>query len=199
MTGITTVDVLKGFSPARKQGSRYNNGGFNTYPIDNGYATAIGEGDPVKLSAGKLELATNADAVIGIFKGVRYVDANGQLQFKKNFEANTSSKGGVEFDGGYSQPLAFVDDDPESTFVVRTADAVSVSQGLLGTSFKMSAIGSVVNGRSQAVLDVAASAGTSGGHMVTIVGLYTGRNSEWGTAPTAVEVKLSNPGIVGEL
>lgn len=193
------LDVLKGLTPVRKLGAGYNNAGHATYPIANGYATAIGEGDPVKLSGGTIQLATNTDPCIGVFQGVRYIDSDDKLQFKKNFVASTSSKGGKEVEGGYQQPLAYVTDDPNQTYVVRTADSVSVSAGQLGTSYKLSAIGSVVNGRSQVVLDTAASAGTSGGHMVTILGLYTGQDSEWGDAPTAVEVKLSNHGIVGEL
>jgi len=70
---------------------------------------------------------------------------------------------------------------------------------MIGRSFKVSAIGSVVNGRSQCVIDVAASAGTSGGHMITVMGLYSEPGNAWGNAPTAVEVKWSNHGIIGEL
>lgn len=196
---ITTVDVLKGLTPARKLGSGYNAAGMNTYPIANGYGSNIGEGDPVKLSAGLIELATNTDKVIGVFDSVRYIDSNGQLQFKNKFEAGVSSQGGKEVEGGYSQPLANIIDDPNQTYVIRTSDSVAVSAGHVGSSFKVSAIGSVVGTRSQAVLDIAASAGSSGGHMVTILGLWTGRNSEFGDTPSAVEVKLSNHGLVGEL
>jgi hypothetical protein len=193
------LDVLKGLTPSRKLGSNYNSGGYTTYPIANGYASNIGEGDPVKLSAGQIQLAVNTDPTLGVFMGVRYIDSDAKLQFKKNFVAGTSSQGGKIVEGGYSQPLAFVSDDADGTFIIRTEDSVSISAGLLGQSFKVSAIGSVVNGRSQAVLDVAASAGSSGGHMVTIIGKWTGRDNDFGDAPTAVEVKLSNPGIVGEL
>jgi hypothetical protein len=83
---------------------------------------------------------------------------------------------------------------------MRTSDTVSAAV-TLGQSYKVSAIGSVVNTRSQAVLDVSASAGTSGGHMVTVVGFWTEPNNTnvAGSYSTAVEVKLSNPGIIGEL
>lgn len=194
------LDVLKGLTPNRKLGSRPNSTGFGTYPIANGYGSDIGEGDPVKLSAGVIQLADNDSVCLGIFIGCHYANADGQVIFNKTFPTGTSSKGGVQLEGGYTQPLAKVVDDPDSTFIIRTVDAVSVSQGLLGSSFKVSAIGSVVNGRSQAVLDLT-SAGTStgDGHMITVIGLWTGRDNEWGDAPTAVEVKLSNPGIVGEL
>lgn len=194
-----TLDVLKGLTPARKIGAGYNAGGFNTYPIANGYASDIGEGDPVKLSAGVIQLADNDSACIGVFKGVRFIDGDGQLQFKDKFTAGTSSQGGKEVEGGYSQPLADVYDDPNQTYIVRTqVSALEATD--IGTSYRLSAIGSVVNDRSQAVLQTT-SAGTStgDGHMVTVLGLWTGQSSEWGTGPIAVEVKLSNHGIVGEL
>lgn len=154
---------------------------------------------PVKLSVGLINVATNTAACLGVFRSVTYIDSDGKLQVKKNFVANTSSQGGKVVFGGYTQPMAMVCDDPNQTYVIRTATSVSISAGMIGRSFKVSAIGSVVNGRSQAVLDVAASAGTSGGHMVTILGLYHGQNNTWGVGPNAVEVKLSNHGFVGEL
>jgi len=199
MTGITTVDVLKGLTPTRKRGANYNSAGFNTYLIANGYSNAIGEGDPVKLSGGVVQLADNDSVCLGVFKGVRYIDSNGQLQFKNAFPAGTSSKGGQEVEGGYTQPLADIYDDPDQTYVVRTLSSALAATDI-GTSYRISAIGSVVGSRSQAVLQTT-SAGTStgDGHMVTVLGLWTGRNSEWGSGPIAVEVKLSNPGIVGEL
>jgi hypothetical protein len=195
----TALNILKGFTPTRKVGSNAATGGLNAYPVSNGYATAIGNGDPVKLSAGKIELATNAGAVLGTLQGVMYVDSNGAFQVSPNFVAATSSKAGVVVAQGLTQPIALVNDDPNQTFVMRTVTAASISAGMIGRSFKVSAIGSVVGGRSQCVIDVAASAGTSGGHMITVMGLFSEPGNAWGNAPTAVEVKLSNPGIIGEL
>lgn len=192
------LDVLKGLTPVRKLGSNYNSGGFNTYPIVNGLAENIGEGDPVKLSGGTLSLAVNTDPCIGVFQSVRFIDSNGLLQIKPNFESGTSSKGGIIVEGGYTQPLANVHDDPNQTFLIRTDDATTVSIGNLGQSFAVSAIGSVVGKRSQAVLDVTSVSGAQDGSIVTIIGKYTGRDSEFGDTPIAVEVKLSNYGIVGE-
>lgn len=192
------ITITKGLTVTRKLGAGYNTAGFNVYPITNGYGSNIGHGDPVKLSAGKIELATNAGAVIGVFAGCKFVDDEGRLQVKKNFVAGTSSKGGSTVEGDYTQPVAMVYDDPNQTFVIRTLTCVSA--GALGKSFKVSAIGSVVGEQSQAVLDVAASAGTSGGHMVTIIGLWQEPNNTWDVSGgTAVEVKLSNYGIIGEL
>lgn len=193
------LDVLKGLTPTRKLGSGYNECGFNSYPIANGYASNIGEGDPVKISAGVIQLADNDTVCFGVFKGVRYIDSDSQLQFKRNFTAGTSSKGGVDVGGGYLQPLAEVYDGVNQTYIVRTLSSALAATNI-GASYRMSAIGSVVNGRSQAVLQTT-SAGTStgDGHMVTVMGLWTGQSSEWGTGPIAVEVKLSNHGMVGEL
>lgn len=194
------LDVLKGLTPTRKRGSGYNGAGGNHYPVANGYGTNLGEGDPVKLNGGVVELATNDDPVLGVFQSVSYIDANGLLQVKRNFVAGTSSQGNKEVYGGYQQPMALIIDDPNQTYILRTPDSVAVSAGQIGTTFTVSAIGSVVAGRSQAVLDATPATSVSAGNqMVTLLGLWTGRDSEFGTAPNAVEVKLSNPGIVGEL
>ncbi len=197
------LDVTKGFTPARKLGSTPNNSATGTYPIRNGYATAIGNGDPVLLSAGFIKLGANGSPCIGVLGGVRYIDADSRLVFTPNFIAATSSKGGVEVEGGYTQPLAYVYDDPGQTYVVRTLlTALPVSA--VGRSYRMSAIGSVnAIGQSEAVLDVNATAGTSAGdgHMVTVIGIWKGQDSNFGTGatPIAVEVKLSNYGSVQEL
>lgn len=195
----TTLNILKGLTPTRKLGSNYNAGAGNWYPVSNGYATAIGNGDPVKLSAGKIELATNAGVVLGTLQQVMYINSDGELTFDDDFVAATSSKGGVIVANGVAQVFALVNDDPNQTYIMRTVDAASISAGMIGRSFKVSAIGSVVGGRSQCVIDVAASAGTSGGHMITVMGLFSEPGNAWGNAPTAVEVKLSNHGIIGEL
>ena len=193
----------KGFTPNRKLGGGYNSGGMGNYPIANGYASNIGEGDPVKLSGGTIQLAENTTETLGIFAGCKYVDPDtAQLRVRKDFPANTSSKGGVKVEGStYSQPIALVAEGVDRTFTMQTTEVSvsSLSAGIIGKSYAVSAIGSVLNGRSQAVVDIAASAGTTAGHMVTIVGLYKEPDVEFGVTPLAVEVKLSNPGIVGEL
>lgn len=194
------LDVQKGLTPVRKLGALPNSCGFNTYPIKNGYATAIGEGDPVKLSAGFIKIGDNAANVIGVFAGHRYIDSEGRLMFSPNFVAGTSSKGGVPVGNGLAQPLANVYDSPDQTYVIRTLlSALEVSA--IGRTYRVSAIGSVVNGRSQAVLDVNATAETSGsgGYMVTVVGLYGVPDSRFGTGPVAVEVKLARYGSVQQL
>jgi len=194
------IDIQKGFTPARKLGSQYNSCGFNTYPIRNGYATAIGEGDPVALSAGYIVIATNAKNCYGVFGGCQYVDpVTGQLQFTKDFVAGTSSKGGVPVLNGEARVYGKVYDDEDNTYIVRTATSAVLQVSAVGRTYKMSAIGSVVNGRSQCVIDGVASAGTSGGYMVTVLGLYGTQNVAWGQGPIAVEVKLARFGSVQEL
>lgn len=194
----TGLHVLKGLTPSRKLGAGVNNVGFNHYPITNSYAFNIGEGDPVLLCGGKVKLATNtATKVLGVFLGVSYVRDTGQAQFQKNFVAGTSANGVIPIFGKYLQPMAMVADDPEQTYIIRTSDSTAIPQTGLGKSYKVSAIGTVVNGRSQAVIDVAASAGTSGGYMVNVLGISADVNSAWGVAPNAVEVKLARQGTIG--
>ncbi len=198
MTGDTKITVPKGMTPTRVLGEGRNTGGFNLYPIANGYNVDIGHGDPVKLSVGVINIATNTQACLGVLQSVQYIDSEGRFQVKPNFVAGTSSLGGVTHTGRYTQPMAAVYDNDRQTYIMQSL--VSVSIGNVGHSYKVSAIGSVVQGQSQCVVDICASAGTSAGHMVTILGLWTEPGASFDTSNGAVvEVKLSNPGFIGEL
>lgn len=103
--------VKSGLNPSRKVGSGVNNAGLNTYAIASGYATALGKNDPVKLASdGTIERATNDSAdAIGVFLGVSYTDANGDVKFSKNWVASTVATN-VE---------ALVMDDPTAVFTVK--------------------------------------------------------------------------------
>lgn len=82
--------VIKGLTQARMVGSGPDNGGQTEYTIASGYATALGLGDPVKIHTdGTLVKATNGADAIGVFNGVRYIDAEGTPQFKKMWTAST--------------------------------------------------------------------------------------------------------------
>lgn len=158
MAGVSADRYTKGgFLPYRKVGGNYNNAGFNYYPIQNGMAKNLFKGDPVKLSAGTIDLATNTDTPVGIFDGVYYVDPNsGQPVQKTFFPSGTSMEGGAFVEGGYNQPLAKVYDDPHWTFKAKTRAGVSVSAGHLNGYAKVTAAGtgSTRYGQSDATLDV---------------------------------------------
>jgi len=99
----------KGFNPAKKQGSACYNGGLNSAKIASGYATALGVGDPVKLTTdGTLIKATNAAGNLGVFQGVSYTDSVGDIKITKYWPASTTATN-IE---------ALVSDDALNTYTI---------------------------------------------------------------------------------
>lgn len=120
----------------------------NAYSIASGYATAIYKGDPVQQTTdGSLILAEagNVDNV-GVFNGVRYVDAAGNPVFSPYWPASTVATS-IE---------ASVYDDPMIVFQIQSdatgAAAVDVASG---ADWEIVA-GSALTGQSSTNLDVSA-------------------------------------------
>lgn len=137
----------KGLNPARKIGQGPNNGGFTTYTIASGYATALFTGDVVKMASdGTIQKASNGDVAVGVLVGVQYVDTNGTPQHKPYFPAAFTS----------TQPIyAKVDDDPNSTYhVTANASVASVTPNTLWAASL--GAGSTTFGLSGTLLDVGA-------------------------------------------
>lgn len=183
--------------PNRMVGGGCNSKGINTYPVANGYASAIGWGDPVKLSAGYVQLATHGEPVLGVAMGVNTVE-NDQPVARKDFVAATSlSSKPYDSFGGLTVPTIKVLDDPQATFTI-TADA-TVTAGHVGLNFRLASIGTVVahSGESDCKLDVS-TATTSGGDatsadaqtMVRLIRVVETPGNELGDATPVVEVKF---------
>lgn len=92
---MSNVDSPMGFQPRR-----HLNGGqirSNAYKIASGYGTAIFSGDAVVLTSGKVnQAADNSAAVLGIFRGCEYTDANGEVKFSPYWPAAETTLGGVD-------------------------------------------------------------------------------------------------------
>jgi hypothetical protein len=101
-----------GFVPARKVGSACDNKGLSPYTIASGYGTALGKGDPVKLSSGTLVVATNGADAIGVFDSVKYkpTGATQYIGYGHYWPASATGTG-IE---------ALVIDDPYATFTIKT-------------------------------------------------------------------------------
>lgn len=101
-----------GFVPARRLGSAVDNKGLSSYTIASGYSTALGKGDPVKLSSGTLVVATNGADAIGIFDSVKY-KPTGDTQYigYGHYWPASATGTGIE---------ALVLDDPSATFTLKT-------------------------------------------------------------------------------
>jgi hypothetical protein len=101
-----------GFVPARRIGSAPDNKGLSPYPIASAYGTALGKGDPVRLSSGNLVVATNGSDAIGVFDSVTYkpTGATQYIGYGHYWPASATGTG-IE---------ALVVDDPSATFTLKT-------------------------------------------------------------------------------
>jgi len=151
---MTNVDRPFGFTA-----TRHAAGGtpqrLGSYEIDNGLAEDIFSGDPVVLSGtGRqviLATAGNANLIVGIFAGVRYTDANGDVQFKPNWVSGTVGTG---LQRGEDNPEALVYDDPRSEFVIQVSSASGLVEADVGQLANfVDGAGNAFTGRSAYQLD----------------------------------------------
>jgi hypothetical protein len=178
-----------GLKALRKQGSGVNGTGYSKFPIANGYAADLYNGDPVKVSAGFLQAATNTDSPVGVFRGCRYVDSNtGKTVWSQKFPANTSSGGVIE---GANTPLADVEADVNNTYVI-VADA-TVTAGMMGLNFKVSAgTADEIYKSSGVALHVSSATTSVDGLMLKMLDRVNQPGNEYGVDNMLVEVRLLN-------
>ena len=191
--------VKGGMTPSRKTSGAPENGALVQIPVKNSYATALFHGDPVKLSAGYLQIADATSKIVGVFQGYQYIDpTTKQLTQLSYFPASTSSAGPIN---GSNDGLGLITMDVNGSQVfIMQADA-TVSIGMIGNKYRVSiGTGSTLTGQSAAVLAPALTVSATKGDQVRLVGIYAlPDNLYGGTTPTraTVEVILSNPGITG--
>lgn len=119
----------KGFNRSRNQGSGASTQGLSEYTIASGYATALGTGDPVKLTTdGSIIQATNSASTLGVFQGCRYIDSSGRIQIQKYWPASQTSTETV---------TALVADEALATWRVKTAGTISTSVTIPGALYPM--------------------------------------------------------------
>jgi hypothetical protein len=93
------------------------------FPIASGYATTLGQGDPVKLlSDGTIAKAAAGDRMVGVFIGVQYVDSSGNAQFTNRWPASATG----------TNIKASVIADPFVTFEVQSNKASAPDQTDIG-------------------------------------------------------------------
>ncbi len=124
---MANVDRPSGLIPTRHSagGTPQRMGG---YTIASGLAEDIYSGDPVDLTGlGRnisLAVAAIDEPIVGVFAGVKYVDANGEQQFRPRWPTGTVA----------TEIEALVYDDPLQEFVAQvddTAGLLEVDVGLL--------------------------------------------------------------------
>ena len=128
---------------------------LGSYEIANGQATDFFSGDPVVLlgSGRTIDVATagNTNLIVGIFAGVRYTDANGDVQFRPTWMSGTVGTG---LQRGDDNPEALVYDDPRSEFIVQVSQSAGLAVGDVGQLANFVAgAGNAFTGRSGFLLD----------------------------------------------
>lgn len=137
----------KGLNPARKVGSNVDNAALSAYSIASGYATALGVGDPVKLTTdGTIIKATNGADAIGSFAGVQYKNSLGEIKFGRYWPASTV---GTEI-------VAYVYEDPNASFRILANGPIPASTVFAGNIYALdvATAADAFTGRSQAVVNV---------------------------------------------
>ena len=144
-----TVDKTYGFKPVNRLDGLPYAGAIRQIPVAAAYATAILNGDTVKVdSTGYLVAgsATNTGSNVGVLVGCQYVNSAGQTVQGQYYPAGLSTTTALAF--------AYVVDDPNAVFkVVATSGQTTVptafSRAIVGANVPISvATGSTTTGDS---------------------------------------------------
>ena len=89
---MANKDAPFGFRSVGKKGGSVANGGVTEYEIASGATGNIFSGDPVKmLNTGTILVAGAATTLLGIFRGCKYTDSNGDVKFSSYYPTATTS------------------------------------------------------------------------------------------------------------
>jgi len=114
-----------GLKPVGELGSGYNTSGTTEYSIASGASGNIFSGDLVKMAnTGTILVAAAGDQALGVFRGCKYTDSNGDVIYSAYWPNGTVS----------SDAVAFVVDDPNALFEVQSAATGSVVQTVVGNN-----------------------------------------------------------------
>lgn len=157
-----TVDKTYGFQPVNRLDGMPYAGAIRQIPIASGYATAILNGDTVKVDTNGYLVAGSATATgsnVGVFVGCLYVNSSGQPVQGQYYPALLSTSTALAF--------GYVVDDPNAVFkVVATSGQTTVptafSRAIVGANVPISvATGNTTTGNSYYGIDGTAAATTN--------------------------------------
>lgn len=179
---MANVDRPNGFVPVQHQagGTPQRSG---DYEIASGLTQSLFKGDPVvKTGTGRqitIATAGNDNQIVGIFDGVQYTDANGDVIWLPYWLTGTTTQGGVA-------ATAFVFDDPDQLFVAQVSEAAGLIEANVGNQANFVAgTGSQFTGRSAAQLDQT-SLSAAAGRQFRIEGLAGQLDNSYGQFAKAV-------------
>lgn len=177
-----------GFKP-----HRHRSGGLireNEYPIATGYATDIYTGDPVKLlNDGTIARAAAGDRILGIFRGVQYVDSEGNQKFGSRWPASTTA----------TSIKASVMDDPNVSLLVQSG-GTPAQTNVGNLADHVAGTGSNYTGQSGDYLDSTMGTGAAGFRILSIPD-YPGNSGQYATLEVMVyehefsHVDPATPGV----
>lgn len=141
------------------------------FEIADAYGSVIYNGDPVTVSAlagaGTLIRGTNSLVPIGVLRGIRYIDAQGQVQRLHYYPASTTNTGTLDFAGGTTtNVVAIVELAQDALFTIDAATGTNLTQAMIGGTYQLTALNTQVgiSGKSACTVDLAAAA-TVGTHL----------------------------------
>jgi hypothetical protein len=149
-----TIDKTYGFKPVNRLDGLPYAGAIRQIPIAPSYATAILNGDTVKVDTNGYIVAastTDSGSIIGVLVGCSYINSLSQPTFAQAYPASTSTSTAMAF--------AFVVDDPSAVFKVCATVAGSTaptaySRAIVGSNVALVAnVGSTTTGDSYYGID----------------------------------------------
>lgn len=157
------VDRPNGLSP-RRHGTGGTPGRLTAYAIADQHANDIFSGDPVKTTGSAsalngrafIDVCGASDPAVGVFAGVRYVDSNGEQQFRPRWIGGT-----VVQEDPRSPVEALVYDDPDMRFVIQVSGVAGLIAADVGQKLDyLVGAGNSFTGRSAFEADQASLGGT---------------------------------------
>lgn len=123
------VDRPNGLTP-HVHGTGGTPGRLTAYAIADQHANDIFSGDPVKTTGSAsalngrafIDVCGASDIAVGVFAGVRYVDSNGEQQFRPRWVGGT-----VVQEDPRSPVEALVYDDPDMLFAIQVSGAAGLA------------------------------------------------------------------------
>jgi hypothetical protein len=149
-----TIDKTYGFKPVNRLDGLPYAGAIRQIPIAPSYATAILNGDTVKVDTNGYIVAastTDSGSIIGVLVGCSYINSLSQPTFSQYYPASVSTTTAMSF--------AFVVDDPSAVFrvcatVAGSTTPTAYSRAIVGSNVALVAtVGSTTTGDSYYGID----------------------------------------------
>ena len=149
-----TIDKTYGFKPVNRIDGLPYAGAIRQIPIAPAYATAILNGDTVKIDTNGYIVAastTDSGSIVGVLVGCSYVNSLSQPTFQQYYPASVSTSTNMAF--------AFVVDDPSAVFrvcatVASSTTPTAYSRAIVGSNVALVAnVGSTTTGDSYYGID----------------------------------------------